>query len=281
MGCQRPPSLPACATSWGKDATGAHPLTGSTTIRFTLKDPSRPLVLDFETSREHITSLDANGRPAAFTYVNGHIVVPPAALVPGPNALRIVFEAGDASLNRSADFLYTLFVPARARLALPVFDQPDLKGRWSVTLEHPSSWQSAANGAELERTRTGDRTRVRFAETQPLPTYLVAFVCGDFSIETAVRNGRTFRMFHRDTDAAKVARNKDAIFDLHAHALEYLEGYTEIPYAFGKFDFVLIPAFQFGGMEHPGVVLYNASGLMLDESATQNQFLGQIGRAHV
>jgi len=30
-----------------------------------------------------------------------------------------------------------------------------------------------------------------------------------------VRDGRTFRMFHRENDAAKVARNRDAIFDLH------------------------------------------------------------------
>ena len=57
-----------------------------------------------------------------------------------------------------------------------------------------------------------------------------------------------------------------------------MEQYTGIPYAFGKFDFVLIPAFQFGGMEHAGKILYNASGLMLDESATQNQ---QLGRASV
>ncbi len=253
----------------------ASPLTGNTTIRFMLKDASTPLVLDFETSREHVKSLEANGKAAAFTYVNGHIVLPPEALVAGANAVRIVFDAGDASLNRSADFLYALFVPARARLALPVFDQPDLKGRWSLTLEHPAAWQSAANGAELERTTAGDRTTVRFAETQPLPTYLVAFIAGDFKMETAERNGRTFRMFHRETDAAKVARNKDAIFDLHARALEFLERYTGIPYAFGKFDFVLIPAFQFGGMEHAGKILYNASGLMLDESATQNQLLGR------
>src|SRR4029450_2548351 len=85
----------------------------------------------------------------------------------------------------------------------------------------------------------------------------------------------TFRMFHRETDAVKVARNRDAIFDLHARALEFLEAYTAIPYAFGKFDFVAIPAFQFGGMEHAGKILYNASGLMLDESATQNQLLGR------
>ncbi|MCC7240797.1 MAG: ERAP1-like C-terminal domain-containing protein, partial [Acidobacteria bacterium] len=58
-------------------------------------------------------------------------------------------------------------------------------------------------------------------------------------------------------------------------AIAYMERYTGIPYAFGKFDFVLIPAFQFGGMEHAGKILYNASGLMLDESATQNQMLGR------
>ena len=253
----------------------ASPLTGTTTIRFTLKDAKAPLVIDFETSRDHVKSVDANGKPAAFTYVNGHIVVPAASLVSGANTIRIAFNAGDASLNRNNDFLYTLFVPARARVALPVFDQPDLKGRWSVTLEHPAKWQSAANGAELSRTTSGERTTVTFAETQPLPTYLVAFIAGDFKIETAERNGRTYRMFHRETDAAKVARNREAIFDLHARALEYLENYTAIPYAFGKFDFVAIPAFQFGGMEHAGKILYNASGLLLDESATQNQMLGR------
>ena len=83
-------------------------------------------------------------------------------------------------------------------------------------------------------------------------------------------------MFHRETDTAKVARNRDAIFDLHAKALAWLEDYTGIPYPWGKFDFVLIPSFQFGGMEHAGAILYNASGLMLEESATINQ---QLSRA--
>ena len=40
------------------------PLTGTTTIRFTLKDSSKPLAIDFETSREHVKSVAANGRPA-------------------------------------------------------------------------------------------------------------------------------------------------------------------------------------------------------------------------
>ena len=255
--------------------TVSAPIIGSVILRFQLADASQPLVIDFDVSPNHVQTVESNAQPVVHHYVNGHIVVPAASLKVGLNAVRVSFTAGEASLNRHPDFLYALFVPARARLALPCFDQPDLKGRWTVSLEHPASWQSAANGAELKRTTVGTRTAVQFAETQPLSTYLIAFVAGDFKVETAVRGKRTFRMFHRETDAAKVARNKDVIFDLHARALEFLEAYTTIPYPFDKFDFVLIPAFQFGGMEHAGKILYNASGLLLDESATQNQLLGR------
>ena len=250
-------------------------LEGTNTLRFDLAAAGDPLVIDFAPGRDRITHVKANGGASDFRWANGHIVIPAAGLVRGENSIEIAFKAGDASLNRSADFLYALFVPARAHLAIPCFDQPDLKARWSLALQLPSKWQAVSNGAELERRVDGERSTVRFAETAPLPTYLFSFVVGDFKIETAERAGRAFRMFHRETDAAKVTRNREAIFDLHARALAYMEDYTGIPYAFGKFDFVLIPAFQFGGMEHAGKILYNASGLLLDESATQNQYLGR------
>ena len=253
----------------------AAPIEGVNTLRFDLAQHRDPLVIDFAPGRDRITQIKANGRSSDFKWSNGHVVVPASDLVRGENRIEIAFKAGDASLNRSPDFLYALFVPARAHLALPCFDQPDLKGRWSLELDVPAKWQAVGNGAELERRIAGDRVAVRFAETAPLPTYLVSFVVGDFKIETAERNGRTLRMLHRETDAAKVARNREAVFDLHARAIDYMEDYTGIPYAFGKFDFVLIPAFQFGGMEHAGKILYNASGLLLDESATQNQYLGR------
>ncbi len=251
------------------------PLDGINSITFDLKTAADPLVIDFATSREHVKRVTANGRESVFAWTNGHIVVPATALRIGSNQIEVAFQAGDASLNRNPDFLYALFVPARAHLAIPCFDQPNLKARWSLVLNAPAKWQLVSNGAELERQSEGDRVSVRFAETPPLPAYLFSFVVGDFKVETAERNGRTLRMFHRETDAAKVVRNRDAIFDLHARALEYMESYTTVAYVFGKFDFVLIPAFQFGGMEHAGKILYNASGLMLDESATQNQYLGR------
>src|SRR5688500_2252356 len=35
----------------------------------------------------------------------------------------------------------------------------------------------------------------------------------------------------------------------------------------------MIPSFQFGGMEHPGAILYSQARQLLDDSATQNQLL--------
>jgi aminopeptidase N len=249
------------------------PVRGAVTIRFTLARPQR-VVLDFPQPRGHVQAVRLAGAPVAASFDNGHIVVAATETRAGLNELSVDFTAGDESLNRNDEFLYTLFVPARAQFAFPCFDQPDLKGRYQLTLDVPSDWEAVANGGETSRAPAGDsRTRVTFAETQPLPTYLFAFVAGRFSIETATRDGRALRLFHRETDVAKVTRNRDAIFDLHAAALDWLQRYTDIPYPFGKFDIVLIPSFQFTGMEHPGAILYNASSLLLDESATQTQKL--------
>jgi aminopeptidase N len=249
-------------------AQRTEPVRGSSVVRLNLPAPHR-LVFDFAQPRERVSRVRANGRDVQADVVNGHIVVPAAATRAGANEVVFEFVAGDEALNRNDEFLYTLFVPARAQLAFPSFDQPDLKARYTLSLEVPDGWQAVANGAERGR----EGRLVRFAETEPLSTYLFSFVAGRFSVETATRDGRAMRMFHRETDAAKVARNREAIFDLHARALAWLEDYTALPYPFGKFDFVLIPSFQFSGMEHAGAILYTQSGLMLDESATQNHFL--------
>jgi aminopeptidase N len=249
-------------------------ISARTTISFALSDASAPVALDFEpNAMGALHQVRVAGTPVDAELRDGHVLLPVPALRAGQNVVDITFDAGDAPLNRNDDFLYTILVPARAHEAFPCFDQPDLKARWTLELSVPAAWETLANGAEVNRTTAGDRTRIRFAETEPISTYLFAFAAGKFSIEQAQRNGRTFRMVHRETDAKKVARNRDALFDLHAAALEWLEEYTGIPYPFGKFDFFLVPAFQFGGMEHPGAVFYNASGMMLDESATQNQLL--------
>ncbi len=258
-------------------ATRTEPVRGILTATFALTSADGDLAFDFAQPAEKILAVSVNGETTTdVASRDGHLIVPAALLLrDAVNSVTFEFLAGDEALNRQEELLYTLFVPARASLTLPVFDQPNLKGRWVVSLNLPEGWTAIANGAETGRIQSGDRTELIFARTEPLPTYLVAFAAGRFQIEETTRDGRTMRVFHRETDRAKVQRNLDTIVDLHATSLAWLEDYTTIPYPFGKFDMVLIPSFQFGGMEHPGAIYYNANSLFLDESATQNQRLGR------
>jgi len=255
--------------------SASDPIAGRAAIRFSLADASQPLVLDFAPGADAIHSLTVDGAKVPYTTAANHIVIDVTHLKAQDTVVDITFRAGEEALNRNPEFLYTLFVPARAHLTFPCFDQPDLKARYTLRLALPPDWTAVANGAESTRTEAHGRVLVSYSETAPISTYLFGFAAGQFQTETAVRRGRTLRMLHRETDAGKVARNRDAIFDLHDRALAWLEGYTAIPYAFGKFDFVMIPSFQFSGMEHPGAVLYDASSMLLDPSATENQMLNR------
>lgn len=79
------------------------------------------------------------------------------------------------------------------------------------------------------------------------------------------------QFYHRETDSTKIKESLSPIFQIHGDALEFMETYTQIPYPFQKFDFVAIPDFQYGGMEHVGAIDYKASALFLDEGATLDQ----------
>jgi len=257
------------------------PVSGAVDVELRWSDPDqRDLVLDFRDPGARVGAVMVNGVESSWTASHDHIVVPAQALTPDTvNVVRVEFEAGDEALNRNDEFLYTLFVPDRAHFSLPLFDQPNLKARFELSLDIPSDWVAVANGASGAPGAAGpsepDFTRWRFAETAPLPTYLFAFAVGAFEVEEADIDGRRMRMLHRETDEAKVARNRDVIFDLHATALAWLEDYTGIAYPFEKFDFALIPPFQYGGMEHPGAIFYREGSLFLDESATQSQLLSR------
>jgi aminopeptidase N len=251
---------------------------------------------------------DEAGDKAGDGAEGGHLRIEARHLQAGArNTIRLSVLAGDGPLNRREDLLYALFVPARAHHALPVLDQPDLKARVRWTLEIPGDWEAVANGGrarvtELAGPEGEPRVRIEGHPTGPIPTYLMSFAAGAIErVErTVVDPGgtpRTLVLFHRETDPRRRDRNLDAILALHAEALHGLEAWTGIPYPYAHpldpraagepdggetdapvelpFTAAAIPAFQYGGMEHPGAVWYRAESLFLDENATQAQLLGR------
>ncbi|GGB85277.1 M1 family metallopeptidase [Dyadobacter sediminis] len=250
-------------------------IKGKERISFNLNSLDSALVLDFSTDSSHVISVQSNGKAIAYEFVNQHIVIESASLVKGRNEVFIEFVAGDLSLNRSEEYLYTLFVPDRASTCFPLFDQPNLKATYALTLKTPANWEAVSNGSLQYKRSENGRNIYRFNKTQPISSYLFAFAAGKFFKTVKTVGGREMTMYYRETDTVKVRKNSDEVFSLHAKALSWLENYTSVSYPFEKFDFVLIPSFQYGGMEHPGSVFYNESSLFLDENASVNKKLSR------
>jgi len=252
----------------------SDPIEASVRIEFNLSEGFDDLAIDFKEQQSKIRKVYGD-KEIDYIFTNEHIIIPKGHLKVGHNSISIDFIAGDLSLNRNDEFLYTLFVPDRARTAFPCFDQPNLKGRYHLTLKIPDDWKAMANGPISEQINNQGKSIYKFSPSDAISTYIFSFVAGKFDTLSHIRDGRTLTMLHRETDQSKVANNKEAIFDLHFNALEWLEEYTGIPYPFEKFGFALIPSFQYGGMEHPGAILYRARSLFLEENATQNELLGR------
>jgi len=249
------------------------PIQAQATISFTLASNQQPLQLDFREDSALLGSVVCNGEPLSIDHRNEHLLIPAQALTVGENELKLVFTAGDSSLNRNPGYLYTLFVPDRARTAFPLFDQPDLKASFELTLDLPPGWRAQANAPLAGSEVVNNKHRHVFERSDVISSYLFAFVAGEFEQVTRTVGGREMSMLHRETDMEKVARNVDAIFQQHASDIEWMERYTGIDYPFAKFDFALIPGFPYGGMEHVGAIFYRAEKLLLDENPTQRQLL--------
>lgn len=253
----------------------AQPLSASVTSQFTLSDTDAAMMLDFKGRADQIASFTINGTKAPIAVENQHIMLPTPLIRKGRNSITLTLIMGEAALNRHPDFLYSLFVPDRARSAFPLFDQPNLKARYKLALIMPQHWTALAGGEMMHSNINEGRKTVVFKETRPVSSYLFSFVAGDFKTITRTVNGRSMTLMHRENDTAKVARNLDAIFNLHFEALNWLEDYTQIDYPFQKFAFALLPGFPFGGMEHPGAIQYRDSSLFLSENPTQTSRLSR------
>ncbi|MCR4031850.1 M1 family metallopeptidase [Flavobacterium panacis] len=243
-------------------------------VNLSLSDLSQPLLLDFKEKTSNIKSVEVNGKSIAIVHQNGHVIIAPSALVLGKNTVSISFIAGNLSLNRNDDFLYTLLVPDRASTLFPSFDQPDLKATYKLSLSVPKEWKVLAGADVKEKVEKGDFTSYIFGESDKMSTYLFSFVAGKFNSVTK-KPGLEMTFLYRENDKGKIASSTDTIFNLHQQSIDFLEKYTNYKFPFQKLDFASIPVFQYGGMEHVGAIQYRESTLFLDNSATDSENLNR------
>ena len=248
-------------------------VAGEARISFLLQNPQE-VILDFRESADKIKDVFVNGEATEYAFRNEHIILPQISFKEGKNEVHIHFIAGDQSLNRNEEFLYTLLVPDRARTVFPCFEQPNLKAEFTLQLEVPAEWEAVSNTSIASEEAKNERKLITFRPTEPLSTYLFSFVAGKLKKVEYADGERILTAYHRETDPKKVAQ-LDIIFQQVSASLHWLENYTDIPYPFAKYSFIILPGFQYGGMEHTGATLYNDTRMFLSEHPTLDEELAR------
>lgn len=252
---------------------------GHEELTFELKSPEAVL-LDYRDGAA--SNLRINDKEALVQTENGHILLPEEMLKVGENQISLDFASPVAPAGKAitqfedkddgSEYLYTLFVPMDASMAFPCFDQPDLKGRFSLTLQIPNSWMAISNtsGKFFDR---GNRIQAIFPESEPISTYLFAFAAGPFRKvhETTGLPG----VYVRKSQYEKALPEVPELQQVTAAGMKFLAEYFAQPFPFPKYDLVLIPGFAYGGMEHAGATFLREESVLFRTAPTHSDRIGR------
>ena len=230
-------------------------ITGTAVIEFFL-DRKTDVVLDFQGRLLGVCIINGKKRVAAMK--NEHIIIPQKQVKKGVNRIEMNFVSLDKALNRHTDYLYTLFAPDQARSCFPCFDQPDMRAMFTTKLNVPEGWKTLVSKSK-----------------NPIPTYLYSFTAGKFEEFTARRDTYTIRLFHREHAPEKL-QQLPTIIDEAAVSLSWMASYTGLNYPFREFGMVILPNYQFGGMEHTGAILLSDRRVFLDSNPSQDEQLSRM-----
>ncbi|MBV8820052.1 MAG: M1 family metallopeptidase, partial [Acidobacteriaceae bacterium] len=244
---------------------------GSAAIEVSVKQPENIIWLNATRLEVQSVAFEQGGRSEAGTVVPGgeqFVGVSFGREISGNGTLRFEYT-GKISRNSSAGlfelkdgdrwYVYSQFEPTDARRAFPSFDEPSFKTPYQMTLHVPQHDMALANTPSVGETKDADGMKtVRFAETKPLPSYLVALAVGPFDAVSAGKVGKTpLRVI------VPHGRGSEAKFAVEAipQLLKLLENYFGTPYPYEKLDSVVMPISNFA-MENVGLITYGQSLLL-------------------
>ena len=175
-----------------------------------------------------------------------------------PVSTRGLFRQQD----RGEWYVVSQFEAISARRAFPCFDEPGWKTPWRVTIDAPAADVVVSNTPETRAGAAPGRagwTRHEFAQTKPLPSYLVALAVGPFEVVDGGSAGARQTPLRYLTQKGRAAEARYAK-EVTPRLLELLEDYFGMPYPFEKLDAVSIPQTTgFGAMENVGMITYASS----------------------
>ncbi|MDQ1719399.1 MAG: aminopeptidase, partial [Pseudonocardiales bacterium] len=238
-----------------------HSFRSRTTVTFTASRPGDSTFIDVVAERFHEVNL--NGKPVDVSNYepDDGIVLPDLAaenvLVVDADLLYTTIGQG---LHRFTDpvddevYLYTQFETTDSKRMYACFDQPDIKGTFSLHVTAPAHWTVVSNGAVTEVEDDDETKTVHFATTPRMSTYITALVAGPYFEARDHHDGIDLGLYCRRSLAEffDIAE----LFDITKRGFDWYHANFGVRYAFGKYDQLFVPEFNAGAMENAGCVTF-------------------------
>ena len=270
--------------------------SGKVAIKLQLKQPSDHVWLHGKDLKvEKVTVVDAKGKAHPAKYVDA---------APQAGVVRVDFGRELGAQELTLNFVYTApynghleglykvehagnpyvmtqMEPISARYAFPGFDEPDFKAPFDLRITLPEHDVAVANTAQVKSAKADkDWKTVTFATTQPLPTYLVAYMVGPWDINPAAdippSQWRKQPLPLRGIAAAGQAHRMAHVLVETPVIIRTLEDYYGFGYPFDKLDLAAVPDFSAGAMENAGLVTFRDWLLLLDPDSAQRYVQGSF-----
>ncbi|MBD2765043.1 aminopeptidase N [Kocuria sp. cx-455] len=262
------------------------------TVRFTAEDGAETFI-DF--IHDSISLVELNGDELDVDdVVEGSRIRLPE--LEGANELTVVgralYSRSGEGLHRYVDpqdgnvYIYTQYEPADCRRVFPVFEQPDLKASFTVTLITPPEWVAASNGEHLttEPAGTSDvpgAVSHEFAPTERISTYITTILAGPYTRVTDVWQGVDVQGETQSVPLALYCRralaehlDSEELFAVTKQGLDFFTELFAFDYPFGKYEQAFVPEYNLGAMENPGLVTLTEDYLF-PSGATRTQLAGR------
>jgi aminopeptidase N len=254
------------------ELTGEAEFSAVSKVNFRLSDTGKPLRLDL--NQASIKRLLINGKSLYPKYNGYFIELNPGLLNRGENSVEVSFSRPHSSngegLHRFVDpvdgrvYLYSHFEPAAAQQMFAVFDQPDLKATYELTVQAPSDWQVVSAMREDQISDQGSTRLWHFPATPRLSPYNFSMHAGPYQLWQDDSGPYPMRLFARQSVASQV--QAEDWFTYTKQGLHFFDNYFGIAYPFKKYDQLLVPDFLYGAMENAAAITF-AEGHFLHSSA--------------
>ncbi len=242
-------------------------------IDFDLSDASSDLTLDF--TGGSLDEVKVNGETITADYNGYFITLPAAHLQPGSNDVDIAYRRpyghDGTGLHRFEDpedgltYMHSYLWPYYANRLLPSFDQPNLKAKFTLRVDAPKDW-IVVSTMPGSASPSSSETRIwTFPQTPKISTYAFSLHAGSYKVWTDDSGDVPLRLMARQSLAEYVA--VDEWFELTQKGMTYYKDYFDIPYPFQKYDQLIVPEFNIGGMENVAAVTYTERYVQRQESS--------------